>query len=121
MDLLAFVRFTSQVVYVSPVILGCTVNCRFRFDDCPLIDCEHKVKHFQNSDTKTGNWEPYQNHRLGTVSNWLLWGGGGGEFKSILRRQRHPQLLTWYKHTYSWLFGSHDKLLTRQWIIKVNK
>ena len=30
---------------------------------------KHKVKHHQNSDTKTGNREPQQNHHLGTVSN----------------------------------------------------
>ena len=33
---------------------------------------KHKVKHHRNSDTKTGNREPHQNHRLGTVSNELL-------------------------------------------------
>ena len=28
----------------------------------------HKVKRHRNSDTKTGNREPQQNYRLGTVS-----------------------------------------------------
>ena len=34
-----------------------------------------KVKRHRNSDTKTGNREPHQNYRLGTVSNELLGGG----------------------------------------------
>ena len=42
------------------------------------IMSKHKVKHHQNSDTKAGNREPHQNHRLGTVNNELLDGGGGG-------------------------------------------
>ena len=33
---------------------------------------KHKVKRHRNSDTKTGNREPQQNYRLGTVSNELL-------------------------------------------------
>ena len=33
-----------------------------------------KVKRDRNSDTKTGNREPEQNYRLGTVSNELLGG-----------------------------------------------
>ena len=32
----------------------------------------HKVKRHRNSYTKTGNIEPQQNYRLGTVSNELL-------------------------------------------------
>ena len=36
----------------------------------------HNVKCHRNSDTKTGNREPHQNYRLGTVSNELLGGGG---------------------------------------------
>ena len=32
----------------------------------------HKVKRHRISDTKTGNREPQQNYRLGTVSNELL-------------------------------------------------
>ena len=35
----------------------------------------HKVKRHRNSDTKTGNREPQQNYRLGTVSDELLGGG----------------------------------------------
>ena len=35
------------------------------------------MKHHWNSDTKTGNGEPYQNQRLETDSNELLGGGGG--------------------------------------------
>ena len=31
----------------------------------------HKVKHHRISDTKTGNREPQQNYRPGTVSNKL--------------------------------------------------
>ena len=47
---------------------------------------KHKVKHYRNSDTKTGYREPHQNHRLGTVSNELL----GGGLKLVLRVQPHP-------------------------------
>ena len=50
---------------------------------------------------KTGNREPQQNYRLGTVSNELL------------GAQPHPHFLKWYK-TFNWLFGSHDNTLTRQ-------
>ena len=39
MKLPALVRFLQQDVYMSLTILGCTVNCRFRFADCPLIHC----------------------------------------------------------------------------------
>ena len=39
MKLPALVRFSQQDVYMSLTILGCTVNCRFRFADCPLIHC----------------------------------------------------------------------------------
>ena len=35
---------------------------------------KNKVKRHRNSDTKTGNREPKQNYRLGTVSNELLGG-----------------------------------------------
>ena len=35
---------------------------------------KHKVKHHRNSDTKTGDREPRQNHRLGTVCNEFLRG-----------------------------------------------
>ena len=55
---------------------------------------KHKVKHHRKSDTKTGTTEPHPNRRLVTVSNELL----GGEVQLVLRRQPHPQLLTWYKH-----------------------
>ena len=51
-----------------------------------------------NSDTKTGNREPQQNYRIGTVSTKLLAGGG---LKVVLRAQPHPQFLKWYK-TSSW-------------------
>ena len=67
-----------------------------------------KVKRHQNSDTKTGIRKPQQNYRLGTVSNEVLKG-----LKLVLRAQPNPQFLKWYK-TFSWLFGSHDNLLTRQ-------
>ena len=40
MKLPALVRFSQQDVYMSLTILGCTVNCRFRFADCPLIHCD---------------------------------------------------------------------------------
>ena len=40
MNLPALVRSSQQDVYMSLTILGCTVNCRFRFADCPLIHCE---------------------------------------------------------------------------------
>ena len=33
-----------------------------------------KVKHQRNSDAKTGNREPQQNYRIGTVSNELFGG-----------------------------------------------
>ena len=36
----------------------------------------HKGKRHKNSDPKTGNREPQQNYRLGTVNNELLGGGG---------------------------------------------
>ena len=39
MNLLAVVRSSQQDVYMSLTILGCTVNCRFRFAYCPLIHC----------------------------------------------------------------------------------
>ena len=47
-----------------------------------------KVKRPRNSDSKTGNKEPQQNYRLGTVSNELLAG-----VKLVLRAQPHPQFL----------------------------
>ena len=37
MNLPALVRSSQQDVYMSLTILWCTVNCRFRFADCPLI------------------------------------------------------------------------------------
>ena len=40
MNLSALVRFSQQDVYTSLTILGCTVNCRFRFAGCPLIHCD---------------------------------------------------------------------------------
>ena len=43
MNLPAVVRFSQQDVYTSLTILGGTVNCRFRFADCPLIHCESSV------------------------------------------------------------------------------
>ena len=39
MNLPALIRSSQQDVYMSLTILGCTVNCRFRFADCPLIHC----------------------------------------------------------------------------------
>ena len=39
----ALVRFSQQDVYMSLTILGCTVNCRFRFADCPFIHCASTV------------------------------------------------------------------------------
>ena len=44
MNLPALVRFSQQDAYMSLTILGCTVNCRFRFADCPLIHCEKGPK-----------------------------------------------------------------------------
>ena len=35
---------------------------------------KHKVKHHQNFDTRTGNRELHQNHRIGTVSNKITGG-----------------------------------------------
>ena len=35
---------------------------------------KHKVKHHQNSDTRTGNRELHQNHHIGTVSNKITGG-----------------------------------------------
>ena len=40
MNLHALVHFSQQDVYTSLTILGCTVNCRYRSADCPLIHCE---------------------------------------------------------------------------------
>ena len=81
------------------------------FGFIPHMVSEEKIfKHFyenRNPDTKTGNREPQQNYRLGTVSNKLL------GLILVLRVQPHPQFLKWYK-TLSWLFGSHDNPLTRQ-------
>ena len=57
---------------------------------------KHEVKHHRNSDTKTANRDHIHNHRLGTVSIELL--GGGGGLKLVLRVQRHPPSLMWYKH-----------------------
>ena len=39
MNLPALVRSSQQDVYTSLTILGCRVNCRFQFADCPLIHC----------------------------------------------------------------------------------
>ena len=39
MKLPALVCFSQQDVYMLLMILACTVNCRFRFADCPLIHC----------------------------------------------------------------------------------
>ena len=41
MNLPALVRFSQQDAYTSLTILGCTVNCRFRFAGCPLIHCDN--------------------------------------------------------------------------------
>ena len=50
MNLPAFIRSSQQDVYMSLTILRCTVNCRFRFADCPLIHCDTNLnknfKHF---------------------------------------------------------------------------
>ena len=40
MNLSALIRSSQKDVYMTLTILGCTVNCRFRFADCPLIHCE---------------------------------------------------------------------------------
>ena len=68
-----------------------------------------KVNVTETLTPKTGNREPQQNYRLGTVSNKLL----GGGLKLVLRRQPQPQFLKWYK-TLSWLFCSNDYPLPRQ-------
>ena len=52
-----------------------------------------KMKRHRNYGTKTGNREPQQKYRLGTVSNELL---GGGGLKLVLREQPHSQFLKWY-------------------------
>ena len=70
----------------------------------------HKVKRHRNSDAKTGNGDPQENYRLGTLSRLI----------HVLRRQPRPQFLKWYK-TFSWLSGSYDKPLTCKCIITVNK
>ena len=44
MNLPALIRSWQQDVYMSLTILGCTVNCRFRFADCPLIHCDKGPK-----------------------------------------------------------------------------
>ena len=54
---------------------------------------------------KIGNKELLQNYLLGTVSNELL-GGGGGGVKLVLGAQPHPQFLKWYK--------THDKTTNSQ-------
>ena len=41
MNLPALIRSSQQDVYMSLTILGCTVDCRFRFADCPLIHCDN--------------------------------------------------------------------------------
>ena len=41
---LCLVCSSQQDVYMSLTILGCTVNCRFRFADCPLIHCDNQTK-----------------------------------------------------------------------------
>ena len=48
---------------------------------------KHQVKHHRNSDTKTGNREPHQNHRIGTVSNELL-----GGHKHVLLAKNSPSI-----------------------------
>ena len=57
---------------------------------------KHKVKHQRNSDTKTCNREPYQNHRVGTVSMELMRGGG---VKPVQRIKPHPRYLPWLFYT----------------------
>ena len=47
---------------------------------------KHKVKYLRNSDTK--------NRQQRTTPEPPPWNG----LKLVLRRQRHSQLLTWYKH-----------------------
>ena len=81
-----------------------------------------KVKRHRNSDTRK---QATENHNKNTalersVINYLGGGGGGGGLKLVLRAKPHSQFLKWSK-TFSWLFGSHDNPLTRQWIITVNK
>ena len=67
----------------------------------------NKMKRHQNSDSKTGNREPQQNYRLGTVSNELL-GGLNTSYGANLALSFGSG-----KKTFSWLFGSHDNHLTR--------
>ena len=55
---------------------------------------KHKVKYHRNSDTKI---QATENHIRTTAFERSVMNGGGG-LKSILQRQPHPQLLTWYKH-----------------------
>ena len=57
MSLPALVRFSQQDVYTSLTILGCTVNCRFRFADCPLIHCEIYPSELQLNKANTSDTE----------------------------------------------------------------
>ena len=70
------------------------------------MDNKNKVKHNQNSDTKTGNRVPHQNHPLRTVS---ITGGGLNQFYG----PTSPSI-TDVVQTFSLLFGSHNDPLTRQ-------
>ena len=58
MNLPALVRSSQQDGYTSLTILGCTVNCRFRFADCPLIYCDFIMYEFDDWNSKEGtvNW-----------------------------------------------------------------
>ena len=47
---------------------------------------KHKVKPHRNSDTKTGNRAPHQNHRLGMVVNEFR----GRGLKLVLCAEPHP-------------------------------
>ena len=44
MNVPALIRSSQHDVYMALTVLGCTVNCRFRFADCPLIHCGYVVK-----------------------------------------------------------------------------
>ena len=56
----AFVCVTTQVVYVTLIILVCTVNCRFRFGHWPLVHCEHNRSHVATAEFKEINWLPIE-------------------------------------------------------------
>ena len=73
-----------------------------------------KVKHHQNSDTKTANRDHTRTTALErSVMNY--WGA-----KTSFKSATSPSVYDLVQ-TFSWLFGSHDHPLTRQRIFTVNR